>query len=239
MNRLVGRMNDRNRPVTRSGDDVYLHLLKAITDQRLLPGTKLTEFSLVETFGIARRSVAAALTRLAWEKLVTIVPNRGAFVAAPNADEARDIFLARSAIEAGTIEAIARRADPVAIAAMEQNVVEEAACRKAGKTREAIRLSGGFHLVIAQHSGSPILAEQVRLLVARTSLVIGLFENESGLSCWHDHHRDLIDHCRHGRVDAAVAEMKVHIAELQASIALDRRRPTSFDLSEVFVEETH
>ena len=35
---------------------------------------------------------------------------------------------------------------------------------------------------------------------------------------------------------AAVAEMKVHIAELQASIALDRRRPTSFELSEVFIE---
>lgn len=236
MKHLVGRINDRNRPATQSGDDVYEHLLKAITDQRLLPGTKLTEFSLVETFGLGRRAVAAALSRLTLEKLVTVLPNRGAFVAAPDSDEARDIFLARTAIEAGTIEAIARRPDPQAIAAMEANIAEEAACRAAGKTREAIRLSGGFHLVIARHSGSPILAEQVRILVARTSLVIGLFENETGLSCWHDHHRELVEHCRHGRVEEAIAEMKAHIRELAASIALDRRRPTSFDLSDVFID---
>jgi DNA-binding GntR family transcriptional regulator len=234
MSRLIGKANASNRPPVETAEDAYQHLLRAIIDQRLLPGTKLTELGLMEALGVGRRMVAQALARLAWEKLIVIVVNRGAYVAAPDADEARDIFTARIAIEAGVTESVAQRRQPDAIAALQANIDEEAAMRREGATREAIRLSGGFHLVMAQHSGSAILAEQVRLLVARTSLVIGLFENEAGLSCWHDHHQDLVDHCREGCVDEAVAVMKSHIKELENGIALDRRRPTSFDLSGVF-----
>ncbi len=59
--RLVGVMNQRNRPKIEDAEGAYQHLFDAIVDQRLLPGTKLTELALVEAFGIGRRMVAAAL----------------------------------------------------------------------------------------------------------------------------------------------------------------------------------
>ncbi len=58
--RWVGVMNARNRPRVESKDDAYRHLFDAIVDQRLLPGTKLTEFALVEAFGISRRAIGGA-----------------------------------------------------------------------------------------------------------------------------------------------------------------------------------
>lgn len=232
--RLVGVMNSRNRPQVKTVDDAYGQLFDAIVDQRLLPGTKLGEMALVEAFGISRRIVADALRRLAWEKLIVVLPNRGAYVAAPHADEVREIFEARIAIECGTTEAVARAADPVVISQLEANLAEEYRLRERGMIREAIRLSGGFHILMAQLSGNGILAEQVRLLVARTSLIINLFENQSGLEGWHDHHDDLIDHCRAGNVREAVALMREHIHELQGSIALDRRRAVAFDMLGVF-----
>jgi DNA-binding GntR family transcriptional regulator len=64
--------------------------------------------------------------------------------------------------------------------------------------------------------------------------VINLFENQSGLAGWHDHHDDLIKYCKTGKVEPAVALMREHIQELQNSIALDRRRPVSFDMLGVF-----
>ncbi|MBP2551628.1 DNA-binding GntR family transcriptional regulator [Neorhizobium galegae] len=67
--------------------------------------------------------------------------------------------------------------------------------------REAIHLSGGFYVLMAEVSGNRILAEQVRLLVARTSLIVNLFDNQIGLAGWHDHHDDLI------RVDAHIKLM--------------------------------
>ncbi len=232
--RMVGVMNDRTRPKVESPEDAYRHLFDAIVDQRLLPGTKLTEMALVEAFGIGRRAVGLALQRLAWENLIVVFPNRGAYVAAPEAEEVRQIFAARLAIEAGTTEAVARTAEEAALARLSANLAEEQALRQDGRMREAIHLSGGFHLLMAELSGNAILAEQVRLLVARTSLVIALFENRSGLQGWHDHHGDLIALCRTRQVAAAVSLMRDHIQELEAGIALDRRRPVSFDMLGVF-----
>ncbi|MDQ0473408.1 GntR family transcriptional regulator [Labrys wisconsinensis] len=234
--RLVGVMNARNRPKAKTADDAYRHLFSAIVDQRLLPGTKLSELALMEAFGLPRRAVSAALQRLAWEKLVVTFANRGAYVAAPDAAEAREIFAARIAIEAGTTEAVARAGDAAAIEALSQNLLQERALRAQGRVREAIHLSGGFHMLMADLSGNRILAEQVRLLVARTSLIINLFENLTGLACWHEHHETLIRHCGEREVEAAVALMRHHIEELQDGLALDRRRPVAFDMLGVFGE---
>lgn len=230
-------MNSRNRPKVADADDAYRHLFSAIVDQRILPGTKLTELALVEAFNVGRRMITTALQRLTWEKLVVFFPRRGAFVAAPDADEARQIFLARLAIEAGTVEAVARAADPAAIAKLQANLDEEHALRKEGRVREAIHLSGGFHVLMAELSGNAILAEQVRVLVARTSLVVNLFENQSGLAGWHDHHDDLIRACADGKVELAVKQMRDHIEELRDSLALDRRRAVSFDMLGVFGQD--
>lgn len=135
--RLVGVMNERNRPRTDNAEAAYQHLFDAIVDQRLMPGTKLTELALVEAFGIGRRMVATALQRLHWEKLVVFIPNRGAFVAAPDADEARQVFAARVAIEAGTTEAVAQASDPRAIAKLRENIEQEHKLREQGYIREA------------------------------------------------------------------------------------------------------
>lgn len=232
--RLVGVMNDRNRPQTGDADDAYRHLFEAIVDQRLLPGTKLTEMALVEAFGVGRRTIGTALQRLTWEKLVVFLPKRGAFVAAPDADEARDVFAARVAIEAGTTEAVARAANPAAITKLQDNLDQEHALRKQGRIREAIHLSGGFHVLMAELSGNRVLGEQVRLLVARTSLIVNLFDNHAGLAGWHNHHDDLIHHCAAGEVEKAVALMRAHILELQDALVLDRRRPVAFDMVGVF-----
>ena len=232
--RLVGVMNDRTRPKVQNPEDAYAHLFDAIVDQRLLPGTKLSEMALVEAFGVSRRAVGAALQRLAWDRLVVVFPNRGAYVAAPDAEEVREIFAARIAIEAGTTEAVARTVEVEGLARLAVNLAEEQALREQGRMREAIHLSGGFHLLMATLSGNRILAEQVRLLVARTSLAIALFDNRGGLAGWHDHHGDLIALCRTRQVEAAVTLMKDHIRELADSIALDSRRPVAFDMVGVF-----
>jgi DNA-binding GntR family transcriptional regulator len=231
---MAGLMNARNRPKVETADDAYFELFNAIVDQRLLPGTKLSELALMEAFGVSRRAVGAALQRLAWEKLVVAFPNRGAFVAAPTAYEVQEVFAARLAIEAGTTEAVATAGDPAALAKLSDNLAEERSLREKGRIREAIRLSGGFHTLMAELSGNRILAGQVRLLVARTSLIINLFENTSGLAGWHDHHGDLIGLCAARNVLEAVAMMRAHIAELESSIALDRRRPVAFDIVGVF-----
>jgi len=81
-------------------------LSKAIAQQRLRPGTRLVESQLVEALSANRNHVQVALQRLALQRIVTIEPNRGAMVAQPTAKEAREVFIARRAIERAIVECI-------------------------------------------------------------------------------------------------------------------------------------
>ncbi|MNV09859.1 hypothetical protein D3C71_1003650 [compost metagenome] len=70
--------------------------------------------------------------------------------------------------------------------------------------------------------------------MARTSLIVNLFDNQLGMAGWHDHHDDLIKYCENGNVEQAVALMREHILEIRDGLALDRRRPVAFDMVRVF-----
>jgi len=74
-------------------------LTKAIVEHRLHPGTKLAEQKLADHFGVSRTLVRQALFQLAQKKLIRMEPARGAFVATPSSDEARQVFAARRMIE--------------------------------------------------------------------------------------------------------------------------------------------
>ena len=58
-------------------------LTRAIVEHRLQPGTKLAEQKLADHFGVSRTLVRQALFQLAQNRLITLEPARGAFVAAP------------------------------------------------------------------------------------------------------------------------------------------------------------
>jgi hypothetical protein len=58
-------------------------LTRAIVEHRLQPGTKLAEQKLADHFGVSRTLVRQALFQLSQNRLVTLEPARGAFVATP------------------------------------------------------------------------------------------------------------------------------------------------------------
>ena len=54
----------------------------AIVERRLMPGTKLAEQKIADIFSVSRTLVRQALNQLSRDRLVTLEPARGAFVAA-------------------------------------------------------------------------------------------------------------------------------------------------------------
>ncbi|MGL4559417.1 MAG: GntR family transcriptional regulator, partial [Afipia sp.] len=75
------------------------HIFEAIIEQRLPPGTKLSESALCEAFGVGRMRVRRSLLLLASREVVELRANRGAFVASPTAEQAAEIFEARLILE--------------------------------------------------------------------------------------------------------------------------------------------
>lgn len=213
---------------------VYESVIEAIVDQRLLPGTRLNELAMCKVFGIPRRKMDRVLARLSFEKMIEVIANRGAFVSSPDANEARAIFSARKAIEAGIVELAAVRASGSDFKVLEKNIADENTHRHSGRMREAIRLSGSFHILLADIAGNPILADQVRQLVARTSLVTSLYENSSRLGCWHDDHGKLIEHLRAHRTKRAIEFMRRHLDDLEESLDLTLKITDKTDLRAIF-----
>ena len=75
------------------------NLRLAIVERRLAPGQRLIERELVELTGVSRTSVREALRELAAEGLVTVIPNKGTVVTSVSAEEARQLYQVRSALE--------------------------------------------------------------------------------------------------------------------------------------------
>ena len=159
-------------PATLSDDDIHQRLIEAIVDQRLLPGTKLVEDKLGQAFGVSRTRIRQVLIRLAQEQVVTILPNKGASVAQPTVQEAREVFEARSVVEAVLVKRFIARAKAADLKALADCIDAEEAARLAGDHAMALRHSGQFHLLLAGASGHDTFAHFLRKLVSRTSLIL-------------------------------------------------------------------
>ena len=162
-----------NRPKVGGLDDIHEHIFDSIVDQRLPPGTKLNELTLCEIFNVGRRQIGQVLLRLAYDELITIHPNRGAFVALPDVAEARAIFEARQGHRGRDHADRRRRSRASSLRRYSRNVEQEA--ERARAADACAKRSGSPASFTPCSASAPAIRfsyAMVRQLVARTSLVV-------------------------------------------------------------------
>src|SRR5438445_13117197 len=137
--------------------DVYERIWSAIVDHSLPPETRLVEERLCEIFGIGRTRLRQVLQRLAHERVVTLMPNRGAMVSKPSVREAREVFAARRVLEAGTVAGFIESASRADCKRIHDHVAREQAAWRQSDRRASLKLSGEFHLIVAEIAGNQIL----------------------------------------------------------------------------------
>ena len=198
-------------------------LRDAIVDRRLAPGTKLSEGEVGTLFDVSRTVARAALQMLSFEGLVRTERNRGAFVANPSPEEARQVFASRRLIEPGIAIAAAGRITPEHVLAFKAQLEEEGrfiAERGPTARRSEIKASGDFHLLLASVAGNVILQRFMEELVARSSLVIALYGRSGISSCGHNEHMQILDALGNGNAERASALMLHHIDHIEADLDL-------------------
>lgn len=229
-----GPRGEKLRRLSPTDEAMYQDLYRAIIEHHLPPGSKLSEDSLAEVFGVSRTRISKVLQRLAHENIVSLYRNRGAFVARPSIVEAREVFAARRLLEAGIITAFADRATPGDLQALGELVRSEQEARTKGDHRTVIKLSGEFHLFIAEGAGNRTLSDFLRELVSRSSLVIALYQAPGGTTCDHNDHAEIIARLAEGDRDGAVAAMTRHLQEIEDDLMLDAVEDGPINLKEVF-----
>ena len=184
---------------------------------------KLSEAEVGGLFDVSRTVVRSVLQMLAYEGLVRIERNRGAFVSNPTPDEAREVFDSRRLIEPGIVRSAAERITAVEIALLRDHLKQETRFmseRGPAARRAEIKASGDFHILLASYSGNLILQKFMDELVARSSLVIALYGRSGASSCGHNDHADLLDAVEARDVPRAQALMLRHIGHIEADLDL-------------------
>ena len=236
----AAKAKDRRPNVRRNGqtdEHIFQQMYRAITDHRIPPGTALQEDSLSSVFGVSRTIIRKVLQRLAHGHLVDIVPNRGASVARPSAEEARHVFDARRVIERILVARLALSISDAGIDLLVQSVEAEAAAYKSGNKPESIRLSGDFHRHLATLAGNDVLSAFLNELVSRTSLIIALYESPGAIACSHGEHLEIVEALQRHDASTCVQHMEHHLQHIEAQIELSENHE-KVDFKSVFRPDT-
>ena len=203
---------------------LYNEVLDAILDHRLSPGVKLKEDELADIFSVSRTVVRRALLRLSHDRIVDILPNRGATIIQPDVCKAREILSVRRLIEKELIKEATQSANKPALDSLRKCVEGERDHVRRQHMGSGLRLSGDFHVQLAMMSHNATLISYLKELVPQTSLIIAMYQTPHHTLCAHQEHFELIDVIESGNVKAAQRMMDEHLHNIEAKLDLGNER---------------
>ncbi|MCX8956713.1 GntR family transcriptional regulator [Erwinia psidii] len=213
-------------------------LSRAIAQHRLKPGMRLVEAQIADVLKANRNHVQTALQRMVLQHIVTIEPNRGAMVARPEAGEAREIFIARRAVECAIISCIT----PESMTDFADELIthlhtEQSAVARADR-REVLRELCQFHLLLAKISGNRVLSEILANLMVRSSLIVALYQRKDLTVCQCDEHGEIVAALKAGDQDRAQKAMTEHLERLEQQLDLRDIAPDNLSLRDALAGYT-
>lgn len=202
-------------------------LTKAIVEHRLHPGTKLAEQKLADHFGVSRTLIRQALFQLVQKRLIRMEPARGAFVATPSSDEARQVFAVRRMIEVEMTRSFVRNVTPAQIKALKEHVAEEKAAVSRGDVPSRTDLLGDFHVRMAELMGNDVLAQILSELISRCALITLMYQSSNAAEHSLEEHADILKAIIAKDEKLAVKLMDEHLRNVEEGLALDRKVPSN------------
>lgn len=115
---------------------------------------ELKEKSIGEELGVSRTPVREALRQLELEGLVTIIPNKGAYVVGISQKDIRDIYEIRSRLEGLCARWAALNITKEQLDELEENIYLSDFHSSKGNSEQVVELDNRFHEILYNASGS-------------------------------------------------------------------------------------
>lgn len=209
--------NERGPGIERT---IYDEMHRAISDRRLPPGTKLAEEHLADAFRVSRARARTVLQALARDKVVTLEPNRGAFVSQPSPNEARHVFAARKLLEVALADTVVAGLDDEALERLRKHVALEEQTEHGPDRHRDLKNSHDFHMLLAQLAANPVLETFLGELLARSALITAIYQRTDATLCSHVSHGRLIGILERRDGPAFAKAMLDHLNEVEANLNL-------------------
>jgi DNA-binding GntR family transcriptional regulator len=195
----------------------------AIVERRLMPGTKLVEQQIADIFGVSRTVVRQALNQLSRDRLVTLEPARGAFVAKPSPQEAREVFEVRAMLEASMVKQLCARITDAQLAELRAHLAAEAQAVARTDVSGRTRLLADFHVVLARMLGNAVLADLLEDLLTRSSLIALMYQSSHSAEHSQAEHVAIVDALEKRDPRAAVKLLEAHLGNVERNLRLNPR----------------
>lgn len=215
-------------------EDIAERITQAVMEHRLPPGIKLAEERLASAFGVSRTKIRQALTMLSREGLVKLYPNRGAFVTSPSVQEAIDLFATRRLIEPEIVRNVIARAGKADLKRLRAHLAAEADARQRGDRRAIIKLSGGFHVLLAELGGNSFIEKLMAELCPLTCLIISLYDAPQTPACPENEHVQIVEAIERKDEAEAVRLMVRHLDHVRNELRLGDTEKQDIDWDRMF-----
>jgi DNA-binding GntR family transcriptional regulator len=186
---LSARIGRVSAPVR---EQVLTVLRDAILSFRFKPGQRLIERELIDSTGVSRTTIREVLRELAAEGLVKTIPQKGAVVVAPSAEEAEELYEIRGVLEGHLVKRFVENATEAQVTAVRKAFTQlEQAVERGGSVASLLRMEGKLYELLAKGAGNSALYVTLSQLHARVSLL-----HASSLSSGADRPRQAVEELR-------------------------------------------
>lgn len=209
---------------------IYAILSEALLSGRLTAGAKLGEQRLATVFDVSRERIRKVLQRLGHERLIETIPNRGAYVVNPSIEDAHEIYEARRMVEGGIAWRVAECLSSEQLSILRAHFTHERQAHGHASRAESVRLSGEFHILLARMSSNEFVVRTMQELVARTSMLVALFEDSNASECAVDEHERILAALESRNPAEAARTMMVHLALIETRLHPRATLPGKADL---------
>ncbi|MFJ7797690.1 GntR family transcriptional regulator [Pseudomonas sp. NPDC096950] len=199
-------------PFPPRADDLYSRIFDAILEQRIDAASRFTEESLAQMFSARRSDVRDVLTRLSHQQIIVLRTNHRPRVAALDHEQTRQTLHARRLAEITLVRLACQQHQPQDLQPLRALIESERHCIAHGPS---IRLSGEFHLRLAEMAGNAPLAHFLCSLVPLTSLAIAQFDAQLEDYCVWQVHLGILEAVERRDPVAAVALLSRHLDYLE------------------------
>jgi DNA-binding GntR family transcriptional regulator len=209
-------------------DLIVSSLTKAIVELRLMPGTKLVEQKLADHFEVSRTVVRQALFQLAQNRLIRLEKARGAFVATPSIEEAKQVFAVRRMLEAEMIRELVPKIKKKDIKALREHLkAERKAVMDGNDALKRTELLGDFHVLLANILENTVLTQMLNDLISRSALITLMYQSRSDANHSTREHVSIVDAIAAEDVETAVERTVLHLQAVEASLVFERIIPSN------------
>ena len=149
-----------------------------IVSGRLPSGSRVTVADVAARYGVGQMPVREALQRLQGERIIVLLPNKGARVLSLDEQFVNNMYDLRGAIESLLMRLAVPNLTNAIMARLAKICGEIDRAARAGDVKLVRALNGEFHRLVYRHAGNPVALE----IYDRYAGLMGTLRNKHGVS---------------------------------------------------------